>query len=41
MCKAIERGIEISDVHLVKKSGGRSGLYVRSGNFAKKLAKKK
>lgn len=30
MCKALERGIEITDVHLLKKSGGRSGLYVRS-----------
>jgi cyclic pyranopterin phosphate synthase len=36
MCKAVERGIEISDVHLSKKSGGRSGLYVRPGNLAKK-----
>jgi cyclic pyranopterin phosphate synthase len=34
MCKALERGIEISEVHLVKKSGGRSGLYVRSGKSA-------
>ena len=36
MCKALERGIEITDVHLVKKSGGRSGLYIRSGKLAKK-----
>jgi cyclic pyranopterin phosphate synthase len=36
MCKAVERGIEISDVYLTKKSGGRSGLYVRSGKPAKK-----
>ena len=41
MCKALERGIEISEVHLVKKSGGRSGLYVRSGKLSKKLAKKR
>jgi cyclic pyranopterin monophosphate synthase len=34
MCKALERGIEISEVHLVKKSGGRSGLYVRPGKSA-------
>ncbi|MGH9746734.1 MAG: cyclic pyranopterin monophosphate synthase MoaC [Candidatus Acidiferrales bacterium] len=36
MCKALERGIEITGVHLVKKSGGRSGLYVRPGKRAKK-----
>ena len=36
MCKAVERGIEITGVHLLKKSGGRSGLYVRPGKRAKK-----
>ena len=36
MCKAVERGIEITDVHLLKKSGGRSGLYVRPEKPAKK-----
>jgi cyclic pyranopterin phosphate synthase len=36
MCKALERGIEITDVHLVEKSGGRSGLYIRPGKRAKK-----
>jgi cyclic pyranopterin monophosphate synthase len=29
MCKALERGIEITEVYLLKKSGGRSGLYER------------
>ncbi|HYL45624.1 MAG TPA: cyclic pyranopterin monophosphate synthase MoaC [Candidatus Limnocylindrales bacterium] len=29
MCKALERGMEITDLYLVKKSGGRSGLYQR------------
>jgi cyclic pyranopterin monophosphate synthase len=29
MCKALERGIEITELHVVKKSGGRSGVYVR------------
>jgi cyclic pyranopterin phosphate synthase len=29
MCKALERGMQISDVHLTRKSGGRSGTYVR------------
>ena len=36
MCKALERGIEISEVHLVKKSGGRSGVYVHPSKLAKK-----
>ena len=31
MCKALERGMEITDLHVVKKSGGRSGTYVRRG----------
>jgi cyclic pyranopterin phosphate synthase len=30
MCKALERGMEITDLYLVKKSGGRSGLYSRA-----------
>lgn len=29
MCKALERGMEISELYLLKKSGGRSGTYVR------------
>jgi cyclic pyranopterin phosphate synthase len=29
MCKALERGMAISDIYVMKKSGGRSGLYVR------------
>ena len=28
MCKAIDRGMVISDVHLVKKTGGKSGKYL-------------
>ncbi len=27
MCKAIDRGMILSDIHLVKKTGGRSGTY--------------
>lgn len=30
MCKALERGMEITDLYVVKKSGGRSGDYVRA-----------
>lgn len=29
MCKAIDREMEISDVKLLKKSGGKSGTFVR------------
>jgi cyclic pyranopterin phosphate synthase len=28
MCKAIDRGMVISDIHLIKKTGGKSGTYV-------------
>lgn len=31
MCKAIDRSIEITDICLLEKSGGRSGHYVRRG----------
>jgi cyclic pyranopterin phosphate synthase len=27
MCKAIDRGMVVSDIHLVKKRGGKSGTY--------------
>jgi cyclic pyranopterin monophosphate synthase len=34
MCKAIDRGMVISNIHLVKKSGGKSGTYqVRSSEL--------
>jgi cyclic pyranopterin phosphate synthase len=29
MCKAVDKGMEISAVHLVRKSGGKSGDFVR------------
>ncbi|MEX0974918.1 MAG: cyclic pyranopterin monophosphate synthase MoaC [Bacillota bacterium] len=29
MCKAVEKGMEVSDIRLVQKSGGKSGHYVR------------
>ena len=31
MCKAIDKGISFGDVYLLKKSGGKSGLYTRTG----------
>ena len=30
MCKAMDRAMEIFDVHLEKKDGGKSGLFARS-----------
>ena len=29
MCKAVDRGMEISEIHLLHKSGGKSGLWER------------
>lgn len=29
MCKAVDRGMEISDIRLLRKSGGKSGLWER------------
>ena len=29
MCKSVDRGMEITDIRLEEKSGGRSGHYVR------------
>ncbi len=31
MCKAVDRGMEIGGIVLLRKSGGKSGLYVREG----------
>ncbi|MGH9575105.1 MAG: cyclic pyranopterin monophosphate synthase MoaC [Candidatus Acidiferrales bacterium] len=31
MCKALERGMEVTKLRLLKKSGGRSGVYEREG----------
>jgi cyclic pyranopterin monophosphate synthase len=30
MCKALDKGIEISDVYLLQKTGGKSGDFVRA-----------
>ena len=30
MCKAVDRGMIISDIKLLKKSGGKSGTFVRN-----------
>ncbi len=34
MCKAIDRAIRITDIRLLRKSGGRSGSYVAEGENA-------
>jgi len=31
MCKAVDKDMEITGIRLVRKSGGKSGLYVREG----------
>jgi len=31
MCKAVDREMTISDIHLVRKRGGKSGDYIRRG----------
>jgi cyclic pyranopterin phosphate synthase len=36
MCKALERGMEITELYLEKKSGGRSGMYVRAAKRGRK-----
>ena len=36
MCKALDKGIEIREVVLQKKSGGKSGTYVRAASPRKK-----
>ena len=32
MCKAVDRGMEIMDVRLLKKDGGKTGLWLRGEN---------
>ena len=32
MIKAVEKGVTIADIHLVEKSGGKSGHWTRSGS---------
>ncbi len=31
MCKAVDRGMEITDVRLLKKDSGKTGLWLREG----------
>jgi cyclic pyranopterin phosphate synthase len=34
MCKAVDRGMVLSDIRLMEKSGGRSGHYIRESDNA-------
>jgi cyclic pyranopterin phosphate synthase len=40
MVKAVDRTMVISNIHLVEKSGGRSGLYIREKVLSKTRSKK-
>jgi cyclic pyranopterin phosphate synthase len=40
MVKAVDRAMVISNIHLVEKSGGRSGLYKRNDGLHKTKSKK-
>ena len=40
MVKAVDRSMVISNIHLVEKSGGRSGLYKRGEGLSKTKSKK-
>jgi cyclic pyranopterin phosphate synthase len=31
MCKAVDRGMVLTDIKLIKKEGGKSGVFVRKG----------
>lgn len=33
MCKAVDKNMIIEDIRLIKKSGGKSGEYIRKGEF--------
>ena len=36
MCKALDRSMEIQDIYLVEKSGGKSGHYIRGKGIRKR-----
>jgi cyclic pyranopterin monophosphate synthase len=38
MCKALDKGIEIQEIHLHEKTGGKSGDYLREKARAKKVS---
>ena len=34
MCKAVDKGMQIGGIHLLRKSGGKSGLWEADGGYA-------
>ncbi len=40
MCKAIDREIQITDIGLIKKSGGKSGVFLKKGMYSGKKVSK-
>jgi cyclic pyranopterin phosphate synthase len=36
MCKALDKGMEITDIYLVEKTGGKSGDFRRAATAAKR-----
>src|SRR5438309_6498484 len=40
MCKALDKGMELSDIHLLEKTGGKSGDFRRDEGLGKKLPRK-
>lgn len=38
MCKAVDRGMEISEIRLLRKDGGKTGLWTREGMQARNQA---
>jgi cyclic pyranopterin monophosphate synthase len=41
MCKALDKGIEIGEIALQSKTGGKSGDYSRAASNAAKSSRKK
>jgi cyclic pyranopterin phosphate synthase len=39
MCKAVDKSMEIQDIYLVEKRGGKSGDYLRTGSAVSRAAK--
>jgi cyclic pyranopterin phosphate synthase len=40
MCKALDKGMEITDIYLVEKTGGKSGDFRRAPGARKMLPRK-
>jgi cyclic pyranopterin monophosphate synthase len=40
MCKALDKGIEITDIYLLEKTGGKSGDFRRDADIASKSARR-